>query len=147
MPPKPIKELILIYAAESGIISSMMDSAKKILKLKGCALCAITHGLAGEKSEWKSCKDELGVPIVTYHLDEIPPDIARVVGNTIPSVLARTDDGLTILLTPEVLQRCRGSVSDFKGRLLFHAAVRDLYLPGFENPTSESIEMTRPHTG
>ena len=130
MTREPIREIILVYAAESGIVNTMMDSAKKILMIQGCALCAITHGILGEKRAWKSCKDELGIPIKTYHLDELPDEIAHLVANEIPCVIARTDRGLVKLLKPDVLKRCRGSVSDFKGRLLFYAAVNNLYIPG-----------------
>ncbi|HSL81751.1 MAG TPA: hypothetical protein VLF66_03190 [Thermoanaerobaculia bacterium] len=41
-----IDRLILVYAAESGLTNAVVDSAKKLLMVKGCSLCAITHGLA-----------------------------------------------------------------------------------------------------
>ncbi len=53
-----IRRLILIYNADAGKLSALVDSARKVLKLNGCALCSITHGLAGEKDEWRgmSCR-------------------------------------------------------------------------------------------
>ena len=51
MPQIHIKRLVLVYDANSGTWSAVLDSARKLLSLDACGLCAITHGLAGEKSE------------------------------------------------------------------------------------------------
>ncbi len=124
-----IRRLILIYNADAGKLAALVDSARKILRLNGCALCSITHGLAGEKSEWRSCRAEIGVPIDYLHRDEIFGPMKQLVGETLPCVVAETVGGPRVLLTPDVLERCRGSVDDFKGRLQTHAAMRDLELP------------------
>ena len=44
-----IQRLVFVYAADSGLFHALVDSAKKLLMVKGCSLCAITHGLAGER--------------------------------------------------------------------------------------------------
>ncbi len=124
-----IRRLILIYNADSGRLSALADSARKVLRLNGCSLCSITHGLVGEKTEWRSCRAEIGVPIDSLHRDEIFGPMKRLVGDALPCVVAETGEGPRMLLTPNVLDRCRGSVDDFKGRLLTHAAMRDLELP------------------
>lgn len=124
-----IRRLILIYNADSGRLNAWADSARKILRLNGCSLCAITHGLAGEKADWRSCRAEIGVPIDTLHRDEIFGPMKELVGDALPCVVAETAGGPRVLLTPDVLDRCRGSVDDFRGRLLTHAAMRDLELP------------------
>ena len=124
-----IRRLILIYNADAGRLSALVDSARKVLRLNGCSLCSITHGLAGEKDEWRSCRAEIGVPIDTLHRDEIFGPMKQLVGDCLPCVVAETAAGPRILLTPDVLERCRGSVDDFRGRLLTHAAMRDLELP------------------
>ncbi len=124
-----IRRLILIYNADSGKLNALVDSARKVLRLNGCSLCSITHGLAGEKAEWRSCRAEIGVPIDTLHRDEIFGPLKQLVGDSLPCVVAETGDGPRLLLTPDVLERCRGSVDDFKGRLLTHAAMRDLEMP------------------
>ncbi|NJL27837.1 MAG: hypothetical protein HC897_08025 [Thermoanaerobaculia bacterium] len=125
-----VHKLILVYAADSGKLSAFVDSARKLFKLKGCTLCSITHGLAGEKGEWRECREELGLPVDYLHRDELGSELRNVVGEQLPCVLAQTDSGTVLLLGPDVLERCRGSVDDFKGRLLTHAAMRDLELPG-----------------
>lgn len=124
-----IRHLILIYDADTGRLSALADSARKILRLNGCALCSITHGLAGEKSEWRSCRAEIGVPIDVLHRNEIFGPMKELVGKSLPCVVAETAAGPRVLLTSDVLDRCRGSVDDFRGRLLTHAAMRDLELP------------------
>ena len=124
-----IRRLILIYNADAGKLSALVESARKVLRLDGCSLCGITHGLAGEKDEWRGCRAEIGVPIDTLHRDEICGPIKQLVGEALPCVVAETAAGPRVLLTPDVLERCRGSVGDFRGRLLTHAAMRDLELP------------------
>lgn len=126
---RQIDRLIFVFSADSGSFNAFMDSAKKVLRIKGCTLCAITHGLAGEKTEWRECKEELGVQIDYVHRDEISEDLRRVAGDNLPCVVAQTDGDLVFLLGPDVLERCRGSVADLKGRLRIFAAMRQLELP------------------
>jgi hypothetical protein len=85
--------------------------------------------LRGERSEWQACKEVLGVPVDYVHSDEIGGELARAVGHDLPAVVADTGDGLVVVLGADVLERCRGSVGDFKGRLLTHASMRGLDLP------------------
>lgn len=127
-----IDRLIFVYNADSGLLGAVIDSARKLLAIKGCALCSITHAITGEKDEWKTCKEELGVPIDYVHRDNIPSEIRPVVGNNLPCVVAKAGDRYYLLLNPSVLQRCRGSVADLKGRLLFHASVQGLQLSVLE---------------
>jgi hypothetical protein len=126
---RQIDRLIFVFSADSGSFNAFLDSAKKVLRIKGCTLCTITHGLAGEKAEWRECKEELGVPIDYVHRDEVSEEIRRVAGDNLPCVVARTDGELVFLLGPDVLDRCRGSVADLKGRLMIFAAMRQLELP------------------
>ncbi len=127
---KAVRRLVLVFDAESGKLSALVDSARKLFRLNGCALCSITHGLAGEKDSWQDCRTELGVTVDYLHSDELSGQIQQIVGDQLPCVLAETKDGLQMLLAPAVLERCRGSVDDFKGRLLTHAAMHDLEISG-----------------
>ncbi len=124
----PIDRLIFVYAASSGALGAVLDNAKKLLRVKGCTLCAITHGLAGEKEEWKECRAEIGVPVEYVHRDELTAEFRHVVGSELPCVLAEAGGQLVVLLTPEILERCRGSVPDLKGRLKVHAVMKGLRL-------------------
>lgn len=66
------------------------------------------------------CKEALGVPVTYYHADDLDPSLRAIVGDRIPCVIAETDTGeRVVLLTPEGIERCRGSVGDLGGRLLY----------------------------
>jgi hypothetical protein len=125
----PIERLIFVYRADSGKLNALIDSARKLLMIDGCALCTITHGLAGERGEWKSCRDEIGVPVDYVHRDELDGDLAAAVGDDLPCVVAEAEGRLTVLLRPQVIERCRGSVDDLRGRLRIHAAMKELAFP------------------
>jgi hypothetical protein len=128
-PKRRIDRLIFVFNAGSGSFNAFLDSARKLLQIKGCTLCTITHGLAGEKSEWKECKEEIGVPVDYVHNDEITPDLSRVVGDNLPCVVAEAGGELILLLGPDVLDRCKGSVADLKGRLTVFSSMNGLELP------------------
>lgn len=137
--PQPIERLLFVYAANSGLFAALADSTRKVLRLKGCSLCSITHGLAGEKSEWTSCRQALGVEVDYLHADEVTQDVRDVAGDQLPCVLAQTASGMQMLLGPDVLARCRGSVPDLRGRLKNHAARRGLVLPGLDEDSSSGF--------
>lgn len=123
-----IERLLFIYNADSGKWGAFVDSAKKLLMINGCALCSLTHGLAGERSEWRDCKEELGVPIDYVHRDELTPQLKALVGDALPCIVAQTRSGPILLVRPEVLERCRGSVGELKGKILYYAGLKDLEL-------------------
>ena len=126
---RSIQELVLVFNADSGRLNAWLDSARKLLGVGECSLCDITHGLAGEKQDWAACRSDLGVPVDALHRDELSEPLLHAVDGQFPCVVARTDEGYERLLGPDVLARCRGSVADFRGRLLTHAAMQDLALP------------------
>lgn len=119
---RPIDELILVFDADAGALNALVDSTRKLFRLKGCSLCRITHGLAGERSEWASCRDSIGVPVDYRHRDQLDETLAGIVGDQLPCVLARAAGRTELLMGPSVLDRCAGSVPDFRGRLMHHAA-------------------------
>ena len=63
------------------------------------------------------------------HRDELSPSLRGIVGDSLPSVVARAGDEDIVLLGPDVIQRCKGSVADLRGRIKTHAAMRDLEVP------------------
>jgi hypothetical protein len=125
---KKVDTLIFIYDADSGKLGAFLDSTKKLLMIGGCALCAITHGILGEKNEWKECREELGVPITYYHKDEIPEFLKGKVAGHLPCIVALVGKIYVILLEPAVLKRCRGDVRDLKGRINYYLAANNLTL-------------------
>lgn len=126
---RKIERLMFVFDANSGKLSAFVDSAKKVLMIKGCSLCAITHGLAGEKEEWADCREEIGVPVDYFHRDDVPEPVAKAAAR-LPAIVAQLEDGgYELVLDPEALDRCRGSVSDLKSRLYIQALSRGLELP------------------
>src|SRR6266508_596896 len=113
---RQIERLLFVYNADSGALGAIADSARKLLSINGCPLCALTHSLAGEKREWKSCREGIGVPIDYVHRDELTPEIKALVAE-LPCVVAQAGVETVILLTSDVIARCKGSIADFRGRL------------------------------
>lgn len=131
---RTIDRLVFVFDADSGALSAFFDSAKKALRLGGCALCSITHGLTGERSEWRECRDELGVRVEYVHRDEIWPDLTAALNGELPCVVAEAGGELVQLMDREALERCQGSVADFRGRMAYFASARRLVLPALERP-------------
>jgi len=129
MDKRKIKRLLFVFNANAGKWSAFVDSTKKLLMIKGCALCTITHGILGEKAEWKDCKEELGIPVDYLHKDEIDSEIKEIVGSNLPCILAETEGEFIMLVTSEVLERCSGSVPDLKGKIYYYAEIKDLEIP------------------
>ena len=127
--PRKVDRLLFVYNADSGTLNAIIDSAKKLLSINGCPLCSLTHSLAGERSEWLSCKESIGIPVDYVPRDELSPSLRGIVGDSLPSVVARAGDEDIVLLGPDVIQRCKGSVADLRGRIKTHAAMRDLEVP------------------
>jgi hypothetical protein len=128
MPQGVIEELVLVYNADSGLVSALADSARKLLRIKGCTLCSITHGLAGERAEWQECKTAFGAPITYYHRDDVPPQLRQVAADRLPCILARAGSEYVLLMEPDSLERCNGKVADLRGRLRHRASLLGLSL-------------------
>lgn len=126
MSGKSVDRLVFVYNADSGLLATIADSARKLLNINGCTLCSLTHSAVGEKSEWTSCKESLGVPVDYVHRDELDARLGSVVQNDLPCVLAETGGALVMLLRSDVIKRCSGSLADFRGRLKMHAVMRGL---------------------
>jgi hypothetical protein len=124
-----IERLILIYNADAGLASAILDSTKKLLRLKACSLCTITHGLLKEKQEWQQCQQEFGVPIDYLHRDEVPAALQTKIRGDLPVIFAGVNHEQILLLTSEQLANCRGSVAKLKEQLLEQVARNNLSLP------------------
>ena len=124
-----IERLSFIFDANSGLGSALIDSVRKVIRLNGCDLCTITHGLTGEKKEMASCRESLGEPVDYVHRDEMDGAMVEATGNRLPAVLAHSGSSTFLLLDRDVISRCKGSVGDLRGRIGFYAAKLGLELP------------------
>lgn len=130
MSKRPITRLVFVFDADSGFVGALVDSARKVLHLRGCPLCSLTHGVTGERAAWRSCKEEIGVPIDYYHRDDVPESMRPVVGE-LPCVLAEVEGARHELLLPRSsLAECRGSVAELNARIFIRALSKGLALAG-----------------
>ncbi len=97
-------EVILVYNADGGALSRVMDAVHKIVRPETyqCDLCMITHGALAMRREWKAFARSLPVPARALHRDEF----ARAFPQSKfawPAVLVRQGAALTTLVGPEEL--------------------------------------------
>ena len=128
---KPVKRLIFVTPFDRSISEKTRE--EQFVLLKGCVLCQITRDIARgsgrNKPEWKECKAEIGLHTDTYTLDVLDDAVRELIGGVAPSAVVETYDGeLFELLNASALARCKGSVRDFRGRLLYRLAALDLEL-------------------
>lgn len=64
--------LILVYNADSGLITALMHAVHKQISpaTYPCSLCAITYGAVSMKHEWKRFLDELEHAVIIHHRDD-----------------------------------------------------------------------------
>ena len=130
MVTRTIDKLVFVYDAKAGTVGAVLDSAKKMLMMKGCSLCTITHGVLGERTEWSNCKSALAVPIEYFHKDDLPAELRALTSEGLPSVLAHVpNNGHVFLLGPKSLDDCKGSVSSLEAKLREAARNSELALP------------------
>jgi hypothetical protein len=88
--------LLFIYNADSGFAAGLFDSAHKLLSPQTyqCNLCALTHGLAGQKKEWSAFLKTVSIPLEFWHRDEFSKRAEKSVQSTLlPAIFYRSDDG------------------------------------------------------
>ena len=109
--------LVGVYDADHTLRGELSYWIGARLGRAHCALCDITHGLVREGDDWKRCRSSFAVPFDTFHRDDQPEAVRRVLGSSLPAVVAETDDGITTLLDPAALEACSGSVDAFRAAL------------------------------
>jgi hypothetical protein len=112
-----ILRLVGVYDADGTLRGELAYWVGARLGRTHCALCDITHGLTRERSEWKTCRESLPVPFDAYHRDDQPEEVSAASRGVVPVVLAETDDGFVVLLGPEELSECAGSVGQLTGAI------------------------------
>ena len=64
---RPIEEPVTVYNVDAGLVSATIDSATRVLNLKGCTLCTLPHGSARARAQWQECKTTFGVLKGPWH--------------------------------------------------------------------------------
>jgi len=69
---KEKKKLIFVYNADSGLLNTIKDTWRKVLRPSSyqCNLCQTTFGTFGVKKEWKSFIKTLEIETEFLHKDE-----------------------------------------------------------------------------
>jgi hypothetical protein len=104
-----VRELIGVYDADATVWGEVSYWIGARLGRRHCGLCDITHGVFTRKAEWQACEDRLPVPFFAYHRNDQPEDVRACIGDQLPAIVARTDSGITLLVTPVELDGCNGS--------------------------------------
>ena len=121
--------LVGVYDADGTLRGELAYWVGARLGRTHCALCDITHGLARERADWKSCRADFAVPFDTYHRNDQPENVSVASGGVVPVVLAETDDGFVVLVGPEELSVCAGSVDQLTRALELGVARAGLARP------------------
>ncbi len=76
---RPADELILVFNADGGAVSRLMDAVHKIVRPETyeCDLCMITHGALTQKREWTAFVESLDIPTRALHRDEYAREFPR----------------------------------------------------------------------
>ncbi len=104
-----MRRLVGVYHASGTPWGELTYWLKARAGVAHCALCDITHGSVREKSEWKRCRTQLPVSVITVHLDERDEPLRALTDGLTPCVVAETDDGPVVLLGEYDLVACAGS--------------------------------------
>ncbi len=104
-----IRRLVGVYNAQGTLRGEVAYWVGARLGRDHCGLCDITHGMFVEKKEWKHCRETLPVPFDLFHADDQPENVSALLGQQLPAVVAETESGLRLLLSPQQLTSCDGS--------------------------------------
>lgn len=132
--PPVVRRLVGVYDADGTLRGEVAYFVGARLGRAHCSLCDITHGLVRRRADWQQLCGELGVPFDTFHRDDQPDEVRRATGGRVPVVVAITSDEastgadgrVVVLLDPEALDRCAGSVDRFADALTAALAAADL---------------------
>ena len=109
-----VSKITGIYHADGGFLGELRYVAGKLRGTAHCALCDVTHGLTGKRSEFTRCEIGLGVPLELVHLNERSAELASFSSGRTPCVVGHAETGLVMLLEQGDLEGVKGSVSEFE---------------------------------
>lgn len=100
--------ILFVYNAEAGLFHALADTAHKLLRPEtyACRLCAVTHGLAGEKRAWRAYLDGLDRPLRFHHRADFRTAHPEWVREPLPAVFLDQDGSLTPLLSAAEIAAC-----------------------------------------
>lgn len=109
-----LEEIVGVYDADGSLAGEISYVVGKILRVRHCSLCDITHSPVRRKKEWDDFVRTVGVPVTVLHRDEIGPDRAALWSlGEFPLVAARIGQDYRLLLSSAELSEMDGSVTTF----------------------------------
>jgi hypothetical protein len=148
-PRSRITCLVGVYDADSTLRGELAYWVGARLGRRHCSLCDITHGSIRRRPEWIACQAGLPMPFRTYHLNDRPDHIRLASDDHAPVVVAETDSGPVLMLTPAELEQCAGSADRLVDALERAAARLGLAWTIADGATTapEPPETTQPFDG
>jgi hypothetical protein len=125
-PTSHITRLVGVYDAEGTLRGELAYWIGARLGRRHCSLCEITHGLVRVRAEWTACREGLPIRFDTFHLDDQPAEVRVAAAGRYPVVVAETADGHVVLVGPEELETCGGSVEALMHAVETSAAAKGL---------------------
>jgi hypothetical protein len=109
-PTQQITRLVGVYDADSTLRGELAYWVGSRLGRRHCSLCDISHGSVRQRPEWKACQAGFPVPFDTFHRNDQPDKIRAAADGQAPVVVAETAAGHELLLAPDDLDACDGSI-------------------------------------
>ena len=123
-----VTKFVAVYDADGGVAGEVKYVVGHLLGRLECALCDITHGPLWRKKSFDAFRARVGVPFEVVHRNERTPEVEAVTGDALPCVVAKTEDGWTIVLGRAELAEFGGEVDALKRGLEHALAGRGLTL-------------------
>ena len=129
-PMDHVDKLTMVYHADAGLVGELRYVWNRARGTAHCALCDITHATVRAKPAWNDLLATLPVDTAVIHLNQQTSEVAQFTQDRTPCVIAhlRESKGLVMVLTPEDLDTCGGSVEAFAQRLHERLAAQHLTL-------------------
>lgn len=121
-----IHRLVGVYDADGTLRGEVTYWIGARLGRAHCSLCEITHGSVRQRPEWKACRVGLPIPFDTYHRDDQPDAVRVAAAGRAPIVVAETAAEVVVLLGPDELEDCAGSLDRMMAAIESAAAGRGL---------------------
>lgn len=93
-----LQSVILAYNADWSLMGAFEYLRETIKGDEPCELCKITYGGLTKKSEWRACEKQIIAPVEEVYRNQAGPEIVALIDGQFPAVIARTDEGLTLLV-------------------------------------------------
>ncbi|NCA68803.1 MAG: hypothetical protein EOM91_01645 [Sphingobacteriia bacterium] len=101
--------LIFVYNADSGLFNALADIGHKLFSPSTypCSLCAITHGVLAERTQWRDFIASLGVSCEFLHRDQLSPRLVHLTA-TFPAIFSQHGEHVCVCADAAAIGACAG---------------------------------------